>query len=127
MTQICSILAEWEKKAQDAGIKYAVITTKHHKGFCMFESDYNDYDVMNAFYGQDIKDWVEAFRADLKDYWRGWDFTASEQFKVKDWNEIDGEKTGKPVRLSWDHGDYYHDEYTRKDKNNCWYFEIFLK
>lgn len=56
--------AEWAKKAKAAGMKYAVITSKHHEGFCMFESDYTDYDVMNTPYGKDIiKEWVEAFRA----------------------------------------------------------------
>lgn len=57
--------AEWAKKAKAAGMKYAVITSKHHEGFCMFESDYTDYDVMNTPYGKDIiKEWVEAFRAE---------------------------------------------------------------
>ncbi len=56
---------EWAKKAKAAGMKYAVITTKHHEGFCMFESDYTDYDIMNTPYGKDIiKKWVEAFRAE---------------------------------------------------------------
>lgn len=57
--------AEWAKKAKEAGMKYAVITSKHHDGFCMFESAYTDYDVVNTPYGKDIiKEWVEAFRAE---------------------------------------------------------------
>lgn len=57
--------SEWAKKAKAAGMKYAVITSKHHEGFCMFDSDYTDYDVMNTPYGKDIiKEWVEAFRAE---------------------------------------------------------------
>ncbi len=56
---------EWAKKAKAAGMKYAVITTKHHEGFCMFESDFTDYNIMNTPYGKDIiKEWVEAFRAE---------------------------------------------------------------
>jgi alpha-L-fucosidase len=56
---------EWAKKAKAAGMKYAVITTKHHDGFCMFESEYTDYDIMNTPYGKDIiKEWIEAFRAE---------------------------------------------------------------
>lgn len=56
---------EWAKKANAAGMKYAVITSKHHEGFCMFESDYTDYNIMNTPYGKDIiKEWVEAFRAE---------------------------------------------------------------
>lgn len=56
---------EWAKKAKAAGMKYAVITSKHHEGFCMFGSDYTDYNIMNTPYGKDIiKEWVEAFRAE---------------------------------------------------------------
>jgi alpha-L-fucosidase len=56
---------EWAKKAKAAGMKYAVITSKHHEGFCMFESDYTDYNIMNTPYEKDIiKQWVEAFRAE---------------------------------------------------------------
>jgi len=56
---------EWAKKAKAAGMKYAVITSKHHEGFCMFDSEYTNYDVMNTPYGKDIiKEWVEAFRAE---------------------------------------------------------------
>ncbi len=54
---------EWAKMAKEAGMKYAVITTKHHEGFCMFDSEYTDYKVTNTPYGKDIiKEWVEAFR-----------------------------------------------------------------
>ena len=57
--------AEWAKKAKAAGMKYAVITTKHHEGFNMFASDYTDYNVINTPYGKDIiKQWVDAFRAE---------------------------------------------------------------
>jgi alpha-L-fucosidase len=57
--------SEWAKKAKAAGMKYAVITSKHHEGFCMFDSKYTDYDVMNTPYGKDIiRQWVDAFRAE---------------------------------------------------------------
>ena len=56
---------EWAKKAKAAGMKYAVITSKHHEGFNMFASKYTDYNVMNTPYGKDIiKEWVDAFRAE---------------------------------------------------------------
>ncbi len=56
---------EWAKKAKAAGMKYAVITTKHHEGFNMFKSDYTDYNIINTPYGKDIlKEWVDAFRAE---------------------------------------------------------------
>ncbi|WP_321372208.1 alpha-L-fucosidase [uncultured Draconibacterium sp.] len=216
--------ADWAKKAKAAGMKYAVITTKHHEGFNMFASEYTDYNVMNTPYGKDIiKQWVDAFRAeglgvgfyyslidwhhpeytidrvhpqsartkeeydklnkdrdmniyreylknqvreiltnygkidilwldysfpgefgkgkddwgsvelmkmvrelqpsiivndraDIKDYWGGWDFTTPEQFKVDKWPEENG------VRIPWEtcqtfsgSWGYYRDEHTWKD------------
>ncbi|MEA3479851.1 MAG: alpha-L-fucosidase [Bacteroidota bacterium] len=54
---------EWAKMAKNAGMKYAVITTKHHEGFCLFDSKYTDYKATNTPYGHDlIKEWVQAFR-----------------------------------------------------------------
>jgi alpha-L-fucosidase len=55
----------WAKMAKAAGMKYAVITTKHHEGFCMFDSKFTDYKATNTPAGRDlIKEWVEAFRAE---------------------------------------------------------------
>ncbi|MDO6737765.1 alpha-L-fucosidase [Wenyingzhuangia sp. 2_MG-2023] len=56
---------EWAKLAKAAGMKYAVITTKHHEGFTLFDSEYTEYKVTNTPYGKDaLKEWVEAFRAE---------------------------------------------------------------
>jgi len=43
---------DWAKKAKAAGMKYAVITSKHHEGFNMFDSKFTDYRVTNTPYGQ---------------------------------------------------------------------------
>jgi alpha-L-fucosidase len=40
--------AEWVGYAKEAGMKYIVITSKHHDGFCLFDSEYTDYDVVDA-------------------------------------------------------------------------------
>jgi alpha-L-fucosidase len=40
--------AEWAQLAEDAGMKYMVITAKHHEGFSMFDSKVTDYDIMDA-------------------------------------------------------------------------------
>ncbi len=56
---------EWARKAKAAGMKYAVLTTKHHEGFCLFDTKYTDYNVMNTPYGKDIvREFVDAFRAE---------------------------------------------------------------
>lgn len=54
---------QWARWAKKAGMKYAVLTTKHHEGFCLFDSQYTDYKVTNTPYGKDIvREYVDAFR-----------------------------------------------------------------
>jgi len=54
---------EWAKTALTAGMKYAVITTKHHEGFCLWDSQYTDFKVTNTPYGKELlASWVQAFR-----------------------------------------------------------------
>ena len=56
---------EWARSAKAAGMKYAVLTTKHHEGFCMFDTKYTDYSIMNTPFGRDlVREYVEAFRAE---------------------------------------------------------------
>jgi alpha-L-fucosidase len=45
---------EWVKLAKDAGMKYMVFTSKHHDGFCNWDTEYTDYNIMNSAYGKDI-------------------------------------------------------------------------
>lgn len=45
---------EWVKMAVNAGMKYIVITAKHHDGFALFDSKVSDYDVMNTPHKRDI-------------------------------------------------------------------------
>ena len=56
---------EWAKMAKAAGMKYVVLTSKHHEGFCLFDSKYTDYKATNTPYGKDlIRQYVEAFRSE---------------------------------------------------------------
>ncbi len=56
---------QWARDAKAAGMKYAVITTKHHDGFCLFDSKLTDYKAPNTPAGRDlIAEWVDAFRGE---------------------------------------------------------------
>ena len=56
---------QWARLAADAGMKYLVVTSKHHDGFCLWDSQLTDYKATNAPCGQDlIAPMVEAFRAE---------------------------------------------------------------
>lgn len=47
--------AAWVKMAKDAGMKYIVITSKHHDGFALFDSKVTEWDVVDATpYGKDL-------------------------------------------------------------------------
>jgi alpha-L-fucosidase len=45
---------EWVRIAKDAGMKYIVITSKHHEGFALWDSKVSDYDVMATPYHKDL-------------------------------------------------------------------------
>lgn len=55
----------WARAAREAGMKYVVITTKHHEGFCLWDSQYTDYKAPNTPAKRDLlRPFVEAFRAE---------------------------------------------------------------
>ncbi|MBQ8657846.1 MAG: alpha-L-fucosidase [Clostridia bacterium] len=45
---------EWVLLAKKAGMKYICFTTKHHDGFCLWDTKYTDYNIMNTPYGKDV-------------------------------------------------------------------------
>ena len=51
---------EWVRIAKAAGMKYIILTTKHHDGFCMFNTKQTDYNIMNSAYGKDITGMLAA-------------------------------------------------------------------
>lgn len=56
---------QWAKQAKAAGMKYIVITTKHHEGFCLWDSKVTDYRATNTPARRDLlKQLVDACRAE---------------------------------------------------------------
>ncbi|MDR0377505.1 MAG: alpha-L-fucosidase [Spirochaetaceae bacterium] len=56
---------EWARLAKKAGMKYAVLTAKHHDGFCLWDTALTDFKAPNTPAGRDIvREYLEAFRAE---------------------------------------------------------------
>lgn len=45
---------EWIDLAEQAGMRYLTVTTKHHDGFCLFDSDLTDFKITNTPFGRDL-------------------------------------------------------------------------
>ena len=55
----------WARAARQAGMRYVVLTTKHHEGFCLWDSALTDYKAPNTPCGRDLlRPFVDAFRAE---------------------------------------------------------------
>ena len=78
---------KWAQLAKAAGMQYAVLTAKHHDGFCLFDSALTDYKATNTKAGRDlVREFVEAFReAGLK---------VGLYFSLIDWHHPDFPKYG---------------------------------
>jgi len=74
---------EWAKLAKQAGMRYMVMTTKHHEGFCLFDSALTDYNAVKHGPGRDlVAEFVEAARAEgLK---------VGLYYSLMDWHHPDG-------------------------------------
>jgi alpha-L-fucosidase len=55
----------WARLARQAGMRYAVLTAKHHDGFCLFDSRLTGYTAARTPCGRDlVREYVQAFRAE---------------------------------------------------------------
>jgi len=53
----------WARVAREAGMRYAVLTTRHHDGFCLWDSEFTDYTSAAQAAGRDfVREFLEAFR-----------------------------------------------------------------
>lgn len=56
---------QWAREARAAGMKYMVVTSKHHEGFCLWDSQFTDFKATNCGAKRDLlAPLVEAFRAE---------------------------------------------------------------
>jgi alpha-L-fucosidase len=75
--------AAWAKLAKAAGMKYMVLTTKHHEGFCNFDTKLTDYNSVKQGPGYDIvREYVDAARAE--------GMHVGFYYSLMDWHHPDG-------------------------------------
>jgi alpha-L-fucosidase len=56
---------QWAQAAKSAGMTYGCLTTKHHSGFCIWDTETTPYSVMNSPVKRDVvKEYADAFRAE---------------------------------------------------------------
>src|SRR5437764_12010413 len=73
----------WARLAKSAGMKYMVMTTKHHEGFCNFDTKLTDYCATRQGPGRDlVREYVEAARAE--------GLRVGFYYSLMDWHHPDG-------------------------------------
>jgi alpha-L-fucosidase len=76
---------EWAKLAKAAGMRYMVMTTKHHEGFCNFDTKLTDYNAVQQGPKRDlVREFVEAARAE--------GMRVGLYYSLMDWHHPDGAK-----------------------------------
>jgi alpha-L-fucosidase len=74
---------DWAKLAKHAGMKYMVMTTKHHEGFCLFDTRNTDYCAPQQAAGRDlVKEYVQAARSE--------GLRVGFYYSLMDWHHPDG-------------------------------------
>ena len=74
---------EWAALAKQAGMKYMVMTTKHHEGFCLWDTQQTDYNAVQRGPGRDlVQEFVDACRE--------FDLKIGFYYSLMDWHHPDG-------------------------------------
>ena len=100
---------EWARLAKKAGMKYIVLTAKHHEGFCLWNSKSTPFNAVNSGAGRDLlKEFVEACRAEK--------LKVGLYFSLIDWHQphFPVRNTGLPHPLAAQPGD--HDRQRQAEK-----------
>ena len=91
----------WAKLAKQAGQKYMVMTTKHHEGFCLFDSKLTNYCAPKQGPGRDlVAEYVEAARAEGR--------RVGFYYSLMDWHHPDGARCATDEQARRRFVDYIH-------------------
>ena len=91
----------WAKLAKEAGMKYIILTTKHHEGFCLFDTQYTDYCAPKQACGRDlVAEFVEAARAE--------NLNVGFYHSLMDWHHPDGARCATDETARRRFIDYIH-------------------
>lgn len=91
--------ARWLDMIQSNGMEYLVFTVKHHDGFCMFDTKYTDYNIMNTPYGRDIT-------AMLAEECHKRNFPLELYYSCVDWHHPAYPNTGRHHEINTDPGQH---------------------
>ncbi len=69
---------DWIKTLKEAGMKYFVLTTRHHDGFCLWDTQYTDYNIMNTPFKRDVL-------KELKEACDKYDILFGTYYSICDW------------------------------------------
>jgi alpha-L-fucosidase len=106
---------QWVKTAKDAGMKYIVITAKHHDGFAMFKSNASRWNIVDATpYGKDV---LKPLAAACKKYGIRLGFYYSQ---AQDWNNPGGAASRKAASEGWLNPDSAKIDAYTKEHNGHW-------
>ena len=79
---------DWARLAKKAGMKYMVMTTKHHEGFCLWDTAQTDYNAVKCGPGRDlVQEYVDACRE--------FDLKIGFYYSLMDWHHPDGARCAK--------------------------------
>jgi alpha-L-fucosidase len=81
-------MREWARLARDSGMKYLVMTTKHHEGFCLWDTAQTDYNAAKRGPGRDlVREYVDACRE--------FGLRVGFYYSLMDWHHLDGARCAK--------------------------------
>jgi alpha-L-fucosidase len=95
------VARDWARLAKRAGMKYMVMTTKHHEGFCLFDTKTTSYNAAKQAAGRDlVKEYVDAAR--------GEGLRVGFYYSLMDWHHPDGARAEKDEAARRRLVDYIH-------------------